>query len=111
MLRNGDDESVDLVLSLTEQAVAVLDMLAGPGALQPEHTRESLALQWVVRWARSSGKALWCPASHRARTETVTITVDQQLMTLLCIHSAKYGWEPVDMASAVVNDCAAHLAS
>lgn len=110
-MRHYDDQPIALALCLTTQAVAVLDMLAGPDGLQPEHTRESLALKWISRWARCSGKALWRPDKHVPGTETVTVTVDRSLLDLLRAHGDAHGWEPVDMASAVVNDCASHLSS
>ena len=104
-----DDEAVELELSLTSHAVALLDMMSGPGNLYPDHTRESLALKWLVRWGECGERELWFLDKHGAATETVVLAVDRSLLALL--HKRGFGrrWEPGEMASAVINDYAVHL--
>lgn len=109
MVHNNDAKPVELVLSLTGEAVGILDELVSYD-LSHDGTREGLALTWVIRWGRRPTKDLCLPNRYGTGSEPMTIMVDHPLWEALFTYGSPQRMWPDEVASAVVNDWGGQLA-
>lgn len=110
MTPDETEEPRAVVLTLTQQTLALLRKLAGPDALHPDHTPETLAVVWLHRWQRREHQDLDYYDHFGPGTETMTVAVDGQLWQALRKYGVSLGWRPDQTASAVLNDSGGRIA-
>lgn len=99
----------ELPLSLTAQTYEMLEYFAGPQALYPDDTPQSLAMGVLWRWSKRLDKTLVNPDRYGGGTHYLTLHPDHDLFEQLTAHGRDQAMSAVVLASAIVNDWGAGL--